>query len=289
MLHCKSTGNTLLVLQELFNNFRAKVVSDDNINRLFVMVVDEAHHAAVKRGAHDAFANDFRCETTEGALKHGVHKAGYKDVPGEWFQHENLITLLVSATPACVLTADSRLPRRYYVPDTLTARQKELAGTEHLHKFSIIKLAADPKRARPQNSMQDADNWICKGHLIKAADLRRLISEQVSSFVIALRFPACACICLYHQITCYIIYPRTYAVFQPTFSIKGPHGLICWLSGDCSYRQSSSRIECKQSCPVCDNFQRCLSAKSYLNLHCKCVLPDWSINLLVLAMSALHK
>ena len=164
------------------------------------MVVDEAHHAAVKRGAHDAFANDFRCQTAEGAPKHGVHKTGYKDIPGEWYQYENLITLLVSATPACVMTADSRLPRRYYVPDTLTARQKELAGTEQLHKFSIIKLPADHEGAPPQNSMQDADNWTCDGHPIKAVDLRRLINKQVSSFVIALWFPDCACICLYHQI-----------------------------------------------------------------------------------------
>lgn len=144
------------------------------------MVVDEAHHAAVKHGAHDAFANDFRWSTAEGVPKYGVYRKECTPVLGEWLEHDNLVTLLVSATPACVLTADSRLPRQYYVPEPLTAKQKGLEGTQHLRRFSVIQ--RDIPKGAPFKTRKLADtNWLSGGQQIQAAHLQRLIDKQVSS------------------------------------------------------------------------------------------------------------
>ena len=151
----------LKLSQKLFGEFRDKVRR--NANKLFVMVVDEAHHAAVRRGAHDAFANDFRCQTANGEKKRGAWKPGYTDVPGEWDSCDNLVIVLVSATPACVLTADSRLPRQYYVPRHLPAQQKELAGAVHLQRFSIIR------------SDGAAPSWMQQHECAGSVKLRRLI------------------------------------------------------------------------------------------------------------------
>ena len=169
----------VLYLQKLFCEFRAKVT--DNANKLFVMVVDEAHHAAVRRGAHDAFANDHRCKTDDGTVKHGAHKTGYHDEPGEWSKYTNLLTLLVSATPACVLTADSRIPRQYYVPHDLTAEQKQLRGTGQLHRYSIIKDKASSEGIFPQSTTLEATSWTCEGHDVGVDDLKEYISNKVNS------------------------------------------------------------------------------------------------------------
>ncbi len=164
------------MLQTLFGEFREKVTS--SANKLFVMVVDEAHHAAVRRGAHDAFANDFRCQTATGEVKHGAWKTGYQDVPGEWDLYDNLVTILVSATTACVLTADSRVPRQYYVPHDLSVEQQGLAGTSILQRFSVIK--ADS--TLPHGTMLDATTWLCGEHQVQAADLRALIKNTVRNY-----------------------------------------------------------------------------------------------------------
>ena len=140
------------------------------------MVIDEAHHAAVRRGAHDAFANDFRCQTPDG-LKHCAHKTGYEDQLGEWHQYSNLISLLVSATPACALTANSRVPRQYYVPNQLTPEQRELPGCATLGKFSIIK----PNKDQPHGTILSATSWVCGTTQIQATDLEQLISQKVSN------------------------------------------------------------------------------------------------------------
>lgn len=159
----------------LFKEFRDKVTS--NADQLFVMVVDEAHHAAVRRGAHDAFANDFQCKTADGKINHRAWRTGkeYVDIAGEWGQYQNLVTLLVSATPACLLTADSRVPRQYYVPNHLSAKQTELAGAANLHQFSIIK--ADG--ASPHGTKLEATIWKSGEHPIEAADLKELITNKV--------------------------------------------------------------------------------------------------------------
>jgi len=172
--------NCLSMLQRLFGDFRAKVTSANNANKLFVMVVDEAHHAAVRRGAHDAFANDFRCQTADGEVKHGAWRTGCTDVSGQWSSYDNLVTVLVSATPACVLTADSRLPRQYYVPHDLTDKQREHAGTTHLQRFSIIK----PDGAVSHGTKLEATTWMCGEHRIGGAHLRELITNKVTNAAI---------------------------------------------------------------------------------------------------------
>ena len=167
----------LSVLQRLFGDFRAKVTSPNNASKLFVMVVDEAYHAATRRGAHDAFANDFRCQTADGEVKHGAWRTGYTDVSGQWSSYDNLVIVLVSATPACVLTADSRLPRQYYVPHDLTDEQREHAGTTHLQRFSIIKSDG----ALPHGTKLEAATWMCGELQIGAVHLKKLITNKVTN------------------------------------------------------------------------------------------------------------
>ncbi|KAL3131249.1 hypothetical protein ABBQ38_000546 [Trebouxia sp. C0009 RCD-2024] len=114
---------------EAFNKFRSKVVHSDNKRKLFVMIVDEAHYYATRGSAHDAFVNDLRWDFGDGKAMCGPWPSGAKELPSAWPEQQNLITLLVSATPANVLTADSRVPRQYYVP-----YESELASAIQLHQ-----------------------------------------------------------------------------------------------------------------------------------------------------------
>lgn len=91
--------------------------------RLHVMVVDECHYAATLGQAHDAFVNEFKWQ---GADEDGVwgpckgperkrHQAA-----GAILDQENLVTLLVSATPYCVLSQQSRIE---HVPLQVSAKR----------------------------------------------------------------------------------------------------------------------------------------------------------------------
>lgn len=134
-------GHLCFVLQKQFTAFKAEVMNPVNKNKLFVMIVDEAHQATVRRGAHDAFVNDLMWKTSAGSTaKHGPFpKAALQpsEQPGGLCDQPNLLTLLVSATPACLLTADSRIPRRYYVPKG--SESTPLAQSLGLQPYSIIR------------------------------------------------------------------------------------------------------------------------------------------------------
>jgi len=68
-----------------FDKFKSRVAN--NKHTLFLLVADECHWAALKDKPHDRYVND-----------------------NELLAAENVVVLLVSATPYCLLTADSRIP-----------------------------------------------------------------------------------------------------------------------------------------------------------------------------------
>ena len=84
--------------------------------RLHIMVVDECHYAPTLGQAHDALVNQCIWQGADGVGIWGPRK------DPDWVRHpdsgailtqENVVTLLVSATPYCVLSQQSRIP---YVP-----------------------------------------------------------------------------------------------------------------------------------------------------------------------------
>ena len=82
-------------------------------HRLHVMVVDECHYAATLGQAHDAFVNEFKWQDAGGAAKWGPRKGPERHRhpdAGLILSQENVVTLLVSATPYCVLSQQSRIP-----------------------------------------------------------------------------------------------------------------------------------------------------------------------------------
>lgn len=112
----------------------------------------------------------------DGPPKHGAWpsgpSAGHVEVAGPLCQASNLVTLLVSATPACLLTGNSRVPRVYYLPK----EGPESASALGLRQFSIIKSSGfDPNRPHRLEDIQ----WKCGEQQIAAAEMKRLISDNV--------------------------------------------------------------------------------------------------------------
>lgn len=143
----------------------------DNQHKLFVMIVDEAHHRAKRHSAHDAFVNDLRWKIGGGQPVCGPWRKGAEEVPSAW--PSNLVTLLVSATPYNVMTADSRIPRRYYVPHESVSG---LASELHLQQYSCIKSKDEGYQPKTLNQTE----WACNSEAIPTDDLRRLLKEKVS-------------------------------------------------------------------------------------------------------------
>lgn len=147
------------------------MVHPDNKHKLFVMIVDEAHHRATRRSAHDAFVNDLCWKIGDGQPMCGPWRRGAVEVSSAW--PDNLITLLVSATPFNVMTADSRIPRQYYLPHESVS---ELASGLHLQQYSCIK--SKDKGYQPKTLNQT--DWVCNNEAIPTDDLKRLLREKVS-------------------------------------------------------------------------------------------------------------
>ncbi len=76
------------MLQEIFHDFVTE--AQTNQKQLFVLVADEAHWGITPNSSHDFFVNSTKLA----------------ELP-------NVIVLLVSATPANILTSDSRIPHQF--------------------------------------------------------------------------------------------------------------------------------------------------------------------------------
>ena len=98
--------------------FRDQVKDPDNGNKLFVMIVDECHVGITANQAHDMIVNDFSWGNGDEAQRCKCDKLG-KPHPssGELLSQDNLVTILVSATPYNLLTNKSRLPLKYIFCD----------------------------------------------------------------------------------------------------------------------------------------------------------------------------
>ena len=154
-----------------------------NDSKLFVMIVDEAHHSAVKNSAHDAFVNDLMwTRTGSSAAIHGPFPTdgSATEVEGKMCGYENLVTILVSATPACLLTADSRIPRSYFVPKRAANLQR--AKDLGLQPYSIISPVNQRAAFEGPAKLQDMLwQWQKDGNeqTLSAATLQTLIEDQV--------------------------------------------------------------------------------------------------------------
>ncbi|KAL0019654.1 hypothetical protein WJX77_009971 [Trebouxia sp. C0004] len=122
-------------------------------------------------GLNDAYVNDLKWRSGTAEPKHGAWQSKATsckfDFSGDWSRHDNLITLLVSATPANVLTADSRIPRQYYVPKEVPDQQ--------LQQYSVIKPTGGAlESARLANTL-----WECRHKAVSAECLQSLIKHKV--------------------------------------------------------------------------------------------------------------
>lgn len=147
-------------------------MNTDNHHKLFVMIVDEAHHRAKRHSAHDAFVNDLRWKIKgQGQAMCGPWQKDAEEDPSAW--PNNPITLLVSATPYNVITADSRVPRQYYVPHESVSG---LASELHLQQYSCIKSKDGGYQPKTLNQTE----WVCNDEAIPSDDLQKLLREKVS-------------------------------------------------------------------------------------------------------------
>lgn len=92
--------------------FHESVQADNNC--LHVLIVDECHLSATSRQAHDAAVNAFRWIDDNGRPRMGPTQQLASLQPaataGDILACDDLVTLLVSATPYAVLSAGSRIP-----------------------------------------------------------------------------------------------------------------------------------------------------------------------------------
>ena len=98
----------VIYMQKAISKFHESVRKRQK--RLHVMVVDECHYAATLGQAHDAFVNEFKWQNADGVEVWGPCKGS------ECTRHPTAgailnMTLLVSATPYCVLSQQSRIPK----------------------------------------------------------------------------------------------------------------------------------------------------------------------------------
>ena len=115
--------------------FRDQVKDPNNENKLFVMIVDECHVGITANQAHDMIVNDFSWDNGDEAQRCKCDKSGVPHPSsGELLRQDNLVTMLVSATPYNLLTSKSRLPLKYIFSDpnnaACTIFQKDLATAQ---------------------------------------------------------------------------------------------------------------------------------------------------------------
>lgn len=112
------------------------------------MIVDECHYGATDRQAHDTYVNDCHLVLEDGSIHHGPwkDKTSAKGQP-KLLEQPNFLTLLVSATPYCMLSCNSRIPHRLFVHDNVTDEQLQLC---QLHRQDVFEKQGDQRLlARP--------------------------------------------------------------------------------------------------------------------------------------------
>lgn len=152
--------------------FRDQVRDPANKDKLFVMIVDECHFGITANQAHDMIVNDFSWADGKDAKRCKCDKAGKPHATsGELLKQDNLVTILVSATPYNLLTRMSRLPHNFVVSDAQESWDVAGLGTFH---------ATDTFQHQP-----GTDTWQSAHHgtILAAAHICRLQTDKVGPYV----------------------------------------------------------------------------------------------------------
>lgn len=179
-----------VLLQEHFKAFHAAAVNDDNNRKLFIMIVDECHYGATFQQAQDTYVNDYNWQGVDGASRHGPKGklvVDPKQGPAKMLQRGNVLTLLVSATPYCMLTSNSRLPSNLYVSHSVTTLP------EGLKQLDVL------KRQQPSGQW-GLDEQLSKSQQREAITLppervQELIGQQVRACGSRFSHLDCCCCC----------------------------------------------------------------------------------------------
>ena len=132
---------TWMPLQDHLKLFRTAATDPANAQKLFVMIVDECHYGATRQQAHDTYVNDYNWLDDEDSAQHGPKRDKRADRPAghaALLQQNNVLTLLVSATPYSMLTCNSRLPEPLFVPHHMTGDQLEIVKKHGLHPLAVL-------------------------------------------------------------------------------------------------------------------------------------------------------
>ena len=93
------------------------------------MIVDECHYGATDRQAHDTYVNDCNRRGPDNKPQHGPWQGSTEDKgDADLLSQPNFVTLLVSATPYCMLSRNSRIPDVLFIPASVTDQQLNQIG-----------------------------------------------------------------------------------------------------------------------------------------------------------------
>ena len=162
-------------VQRQFLDFYGDATNADNKDKLFVMIVDECHYGATDRQAHDTYVNDCNCDLDDGTCHHGpwADKKADKGRP-KLLDQRNFLTLLVSATPYCVLSRNSRIPERLYVPHHVTNEQLQQPQYQ-LKRQDVLEKHDDHWQLSTTLAQPDLTRHVRLTH----NDAKKLVKDQV--------------------------------------------------------------------------------------------------------------
>ena len=116
---------------------------ENNPDTLFVLIADECHWGITELYAHHlsmtttSAAHDRQSALMDSVVHSGAHNEYLNDARLD--DKKNVVTLLVSATPYCVLTSDSRVPERHLCKDGRVVEGKpEAASDVSLHDINVL-------------------------------------------------------------------------------------------------------------------------------------------------------
>ena len=167
-----------MLLQGHFKRFRANAVNPDNARKLFVMIVDECHYGATLQQAHDTYVNDYNWLDGSQSPQHGPKKDKLVARPtgkAQLLQQDNVLTLLVSATPYSMLTCSSRLPESMFVPPCQSEVQYTLANERGLKALDVLKKQGSAWCLEPTLPSSASERNV----LFSAQQVQELLSKQV--------------------------------------------------------------------------------------------------------------
>ena len=151
--------------QEAFQKFKNGAAQAQHATRLHVFIADEAHWGIKGGSVHDKYVND-----------------------STLMKQPNIVILLVTATPANLLTGSSRVPEVYLtsrdaqqqgkalVPSFIKGCEKQ-AEKEHKPAYSSLQMQTIPQRASGTN------------HAVAPVDIEHNSKARTAALIIWLSSP----------------------------------------------------------------------------------------------------